>query len=153
MLGSSILVAPKLTKPDELLSDWGRQKVKYILPEGENWYNHYTKQKSENVGTWHTLLLSDLAQAVFVRGGTILPVLQHEHCISILSCMFNPIRLEVYLDEFGKAEGVLYTDDGETFEYQKHDQYALVKFEYTDGKLSSTHSSDRKKGSFEFRNN
>ena len=150
MLGSSILVAPKLIKPDQFLSEMKRQRVKYILPEGEVWYNFYTKQNRETVGQWHTTLLSDLAQAVFVRGGTILPILHHENCMSILKCINDPIRLEVYLDENGEAEGKLYVDDGETYKFQNKNEYALIKFKYHGNKLTSAHSDERKPGSFEF---
>ena len=43
MFGDSILVAPKVIKPDDLHSQFHRQMVKYILPEGGLWYNYYSK--------------------------------------------------------------------------------------------------------------
>ena len=43
MFGDSILVAPKIIKPDDLHSQFHRQMVKYILPEGGLWYNYYSK--------------------------------------------------------------------------------------------------------------
>lgn len=117
MFGSSILVAPKLTKPDDLLSSFRRQMVNYILPDDELWYNYYTKQQSLDTGVWKTSTLTDLEQAVFVRGGSVIPILLHEGCMALLPCIRNPIRLEVYLDENDEASGELYLDDGETYEF------------------------------------
>ena len=117
MFGSSILVAPKLTKPDDLLSSFKRQTVNYILPDDELWYNYYTKQQNLETGVWKTSTLPDLEQAVFVRGGSVIPILLHEDCMALLPCIRNPIRLEVYLDENDEASGELYLDDGETYEF------------------------------------
>ena len=117
MLGDSILVAPKVTKPDDLRSEFKRQQVKYILPNEETWYNYYTKAQQAETGAWTTVDLSDLEQAVFIRGGSILPILLHEDCMALLPCIKNPIRLEVYLDENDSASGSLYLDDGETYEF------------------------------------
>ena len=117
MFGSSILVAPKLTKPDDLLSSFKRQTVNYILPDDELWYNYYTKQQNLETGVWKTSTLTDLEQAVFVRGGSVIPILLHEDCMALLPCIRNPIRLEVYLDENDEASGELYLDDGETYEF------------------------------------
>ena len=64
------------------------------------------------------MALPDLEQAVFVRGGTILPILLHDNCVSLLSCMSNEVRFEVYLDSNKKASGTLYLDDGETLIYK-----------------------------------
>ena len=43
MLGDSILVAPKIIKPDDLHNQFKIQQVNYILPNDELWYNYYTK--------------------------------------------------------------------------------------------------------------
>lgn len=62
-----------------------------------------------------TKYFSDLDWALFIRGGSIIPLLQHEGCLALLQCKNNSISLEVYPDELGNAEGELYLDDGETF--------------------------------------
>jgi alpha 1,3-glucosidase len=74
---------------------------------------------------------------LFVQGGTILPLLIHDNCLSILSCINNPISLEIYLDENGEAIGEMYVDDGETFNYQQEDQSALIRFTFASNTLSS----------------
>ena len=139
MFGSSILVAPKLTKPDDLLSSFKRQTVNYILPDDELWYNYYTKQQNLETGVWKTSTLTDLEQAVFVRGGSVIPILLHEDCMALLPCIRNPIRLEVYLDENDEASGELYLDDGETYEFSNNpDGHARIQFSYSGNTLSSS---------------
>ena len=68
---------------------------------------------------------------MFVRGGSILPILNHEGCLAILDCINNSINLEVYLDKDGKASGDLYVDDGRSFAYQSDpNASAYVKFTF-----------------------
>lgn len=43
MFGESILVAPKVTKPEGVNKHMHKQLVTYALPQGETWYNFYTK--------------------------------------------------------------------------------------------------------------
>jgi hypothetical protein len=54
---------------------------------------------------WLAKSLGDLDQAVYARGGLILPILNHEGCTAILACINNTIRIEIYLDLDGKATG------------------------------------------------
>jgi len=81
--------------------------VTYALPSTATWYNYYSKMSVASTadGEWITTALPDLEQAVFVRGGTVLPILLHEDCVSLLPCMDRPIRLEIYPDANGKASG------------------------------------------------
>ena len=100
MFGSSILVAPKLTEPTGVLKKMNMQQVTYALPSAATWYNYYSKQSVASTadGEWQTATLSDLEQAVYIRGGTILPILEHDDCMALLPCMSNDIHLEVYPD-------------------------------------------------------
>merc|ERR1712187_1019460 len=92
-------------------------------------------------GTWTTVDLSDLEQAVFIRGGSILPILLHEDCMALLPCIKNPIRLEVYLDENDSASGSLYLDDGETYEFlNSTDGHASISFSYDGNMLTSSNT-------------
>jgi|Transcript_6459 alpha-glucosidase (family GH31 glycosyl hydrolase) len=121
MLGDSILVAPKITTPTEDLESKQSQEVTYLLPSGEKWYNYYTKAQeaasSPTQDMWVSKVLPDLEQAVFVKGGAVLPILQHEDCTALTKCVNNGIRMEVYLDHEGEASGSFYTDDGVSFEH------------------------------------
>jgi len=82
--------------------------------------------------------LSDLEQAVFVRGGSILPILQHENCMSLTPCIQNDISLEVYLDDNDEATGSLYIDDGESYEFQTNGQFAEISFSISGNTLKSS---------------
>lgn len=130
MFGSAIMVAPKVTRPDQVLASLHMQEVSYLLPENEVWYNYYSKVKNTKTGEWQTDVLSDLEQSVFVKAGTILPVLLHDECMALMPCIQNAIRLEVYLAEGDQAAGSLYLDDGETLAYQT-DPNASVSLDFT----------------------
>lgn len=76
-------------------------------------------------------VLGDLEQAVFIRGGSIIPILLHDDCVSLIPCMLNDIRLEVYPSESGYAHGSLYLDDGSSFEFSDRDaKSARLGFNY-----------------------
>ena len=49
---------------------------------------------------------------LLIKGGTILPILLHNEALSLMRCINNPIKLEVFLDRKGYAEGSLVLDDG-----------------------------------------
>lgn len=77
-----------------------------------------------------------------MRGGTILPILRHNKALSLLRCKFNPLRLEIFLDpEDESASGLLYMDDGKSFEYEdKADQEGekvLLVYTYKNNTLST----------------
>lgn len=113
----------------------------YALPEGTNWFDYYTKQSvaSTAQGEWVTASLTDLEQAVFVRAGSILPILLHEDCYALLPCINNDVRLEVYPDSNGAASGGLYLDDGSSLEYStaRDSDSAWHSFTYADGTFST----------------
>jgi alpha 1,3-glucosidase len=141
MFGDSLLVAPKITKPDDLHTQFKLQQVNYILPNDELWYNFYTKTQATETGVEVTVDITDLEQAVFVRGGSVLPILLHEDCMALLPCIKNPIRLEVYLNENDSAGGALYLDDGETYEFMNStDGHADISFGYWGNQLTSTNN-------------
>jgi len=142
MFGSSILVAPKLTEPKGVYKKLNMQQVTYALPSAATWYNYYSKQSVASTadGEWQTATLSDLEQAVYIRGGTILPILQHDDCMALLPCMENSITLEIYPDNNGNATGKLYVDDYSSLDHQQdQDKYSLLAtFTYKDNTLNST---------------
>ena len=98
MWGSDILVAPKVKTPNAALIDMEMTEVDYYLPESELWYNYYSKNLDTATGQWNSVLLPDLEQAIFVRGGSVLPVLLHEDCMALSTCINNDIRVEIYLN-------------------------------------------------------
>ncbi len=97
------------------------------------------------LGTWFVKTLTDLEQAVFARGGVILPILTHDSCTAILSCINNSIHLEIYLDVNGKASGSLYVDDGHSLQYQTDpNASSLVTFDFDGQDLFASVNSDYK---------
>lgn len=78
---------------------------------------------------------------MFVRGGTVLPLLQHEDCFALLACIQNSITLELYLDSNGNAYGSLYVDDGESFAYLNENGSSLIQFTYEWNTLTSSFAS------------
>jgi len=105
MFGSSMLVAPKLTTPTEPLDKMKMQEVTFTLPESAKWYNYYSKKVEQVTGQAVTRYLPDLEQAVFIKGGSVMPMLEHDECMALMSCFHNKLRLEVYLDENQEASG------------------------------------------------
>ena len=143
MFGESMLVAPKISPPGPL-SEWQEQEVNFYLPKSATWYNYYTKQVEETTGTYVNRNLTDLEQAVFVRGGAVLPILLHENCTALTNCFFGKIRLEVYLDGASKATGHLYLDDGETMDYKDPYQQADVRTDVDSNGMRSYRTWDSK---------
>jgi len=64
-------------------------------------------------------VLSDDDFKVFVKAGSILPILLHDDCGSILECLENNVQLSIYVDQSGNASGSIYLDDGQSYVYQK----------------------------------
>lgn len=146
MLGDSMLVAPKIKTPTSDLESLHMQEVTYVLPASDKWYNYYSKQEAIN-GATETKILPDLEQAVFILGGSVMPTLLHDDCMAISTCIFDKIRLDVYLDNDNKASGKLYTDDGESFKHVDNEEFATVSFTF-DGNFKSARTSDASKYSF-----
>lgn len=91
MFGDSILVTPKLNEP---ASDQTTVDVVAILPNEVNWFNYNTKlAASESI---MDMKYSDLDLGMWVRGGSILPILLHENALSVLRAISKPIKLEVF---------------------------------------------------------
>ena len=70
-----------------------------------------------------------------------MPQLNHYQCESLLNCINNGLTLKVYLDGDQNASGLLYVDDGETFNYQLPDQSALLNFNFNIDHLSASFQS------------
>lgn len=147
MLGDSMLVAPKITTPTDTLESLQMQEVTFTLPSSAVWYNYYSKKVETVTGTAVTRNLKDLDQAVFIKGGAVMPTLLHDDCYAISKCIFDKIRLDVYLDQDGHASGSLYTDDGVSFEHEDDEAYATVSFRL-DGEFTSSRTSAASKYSF-----
>lgn len=107
MFGESILVSPKLSSPNE--NDmW---EVTTILPNSANWYNINSRRLDTRTESF-TDEYTDIGMAVWIKAGSVIPALNHQNELSLLRAIVNPIRLDIYLDIDGSAEGTLVLDDG-----------------------------------------
>ena len=110
MIGDSLLCAPFLkdSEEDEDVS----------LPASELWYHyHDLKQVQPGAETVH-VPFNGGRTAVFIRGGSIIPTKSRVRKSSPLM-FYDPYRLTIALDSNGQAEGELYVDDGESFDFVK----------------------------------
>jgi len=147
MLGDSMLVAPKIDTPSDELEAQKMQEVTFTLPESAKWYNYYSKKVEQVTGKAVTRYLPDLEQAVFIKGGSVMPTLLHDDCYALTKCINDKIRLDVYIDDNNHASGSLYTDDGVSFKHVSDAEFAEVNFTY-DGGFRSTRVSDSSKYDF-----
>jgi alpha-glucosidase (family GH31 glycosyl hydrolase) len=139
-----MLVVPKSITPTVAQDRNYEAPVRYILPEEDQWYRYDNKTLEAEVGVWKDEVLGYLDHATWMKGGSILPILsQHDDCMAILSCIENAIRLEIYVDqEHNWASGLLYVDDGASYNYQNSDdQSAIIQFEYFQNHISSENTS------------
>jgi len=83
------------------------------------------------------MTIADKEIALFIRAGSVLPILRHQNELSLLEAIRNPIGLELYLDERSNAFGQLYLDDGNSFEYSTDKAKTLVHYHFHDGVLSA----------------
>lgn len=113
----------------------------FTLPAAAKWYNYYSKQVETVTGSPVTRNIPDLEQAVFIKGGSVMPTLLHDDCMAISTCVHDKIRLDVYIDDNGRASGSLYTDDGVSFKHETDSEYAEVSFTY-DGNFTAKRVSD-----------
>lgn len=132
MFGEHILVCPKLIQPDNEDKLWS---VNCTMPTTSNWYYWYNRVSTPGSG-FQALQVPDSEQGIFVKGGAIIPILQHTDEMSLLHALGNDITLEIYPDQSGEAQGHLYMDDGATFAYQSSGcEKTYVKFSFTDNVL------------------
>lgn len=109
----------------------------YFPPESV-WYNIHSLEPNSAVGFVDTPVPYENIP-VYQRGGTIIP--KKERIRRSSKLMRNdPYTLMVALSPEKTAQGSLYIDDGESFDYRSH-KYIYLKLEFRDNKLSS-HSAD-----------
>ena len=91
MFGRNILVCPKLTPKNETTSEFGSEHfiVWCSLPETQHsdedsidtypakWYDWYTKHSRAGSHSEFVMKLPDEKQGIFVRGGSIIPIMPH----------------------------------------------------------------------------
>ena len=130
MVGPDIMVIPALEPTDTL---------KTFLPQESIWYSYYDYLKQDS-GNFDLEVSLDRI-GIFVRGGAIIPKFGRLRRSSRLMRLADPYTLLVFLDEKGEAEGYLYLDDGESWNYANKKEYTLKKllFKGNNLKISNVH--------------
>jgi alpha 1,3-glucosidase len=130
-LGSTGLLVKPVTKE-------GASSVDVYLPDGEKYFD-YSDYKSYS-GPGHVKIEAPLDKIpLLMRGGHIVPRRDRPRRSSGLM-KFDPFTLVVVLGNDGNAEGELYLDDGESYEYEQG-AYIHRRFTYT-GSTQSLASED-----------
>jgi alpha-glucosidase (family GH31 glycosyl hydrolase) len=109
------------------------------LPVGTNWYYFWSGQPVPGEATTLTVPIADTEEAVFIREGSIIPLLNFElGRMSLLEAIDDPINLLVYphvVDQL--ATGDLYLDEGENNQYLQKER-TEVRFDWNGASLSVT---------------
>ncbi|KAK9766590.1 glucosidase II, partial [Basidiobolus ranarum] len=140
MVGEALLVKPIVTPDTESTSVY--------FPANSPWYNlfDYTTAPGSGLQTVSSKLDSIPA---YIRGGAIVPKRERIRRSSTLM-KWDPFTLVIALDNQGSAEGELYLDDGESYDYQSG-AYIHRKFTFANGLLESHNLGENKsKGTTDF---
>ena len=70
--------------------------VNCTFPAASKWYYYYNRVAKQYKGGVQEVMLPDNEQGIWLRGGAILPILQHTDEMSLLHALGNDISLEVY---------------------------------------------------------
>ncbi|XP_072425435.1 neutral alpha-glucosidase C-like [Chiloscyllium punctatum] len=128
MIGDALLVHP-VTKA-------GITEVIVLLPgKGELWYYLRTLQRFDGEQVLRVSVTLD-SIPIYQRGGTIIPrktqVLRSTKAMEMVS-----YALYIALDSENSATGMLFLDDGHSFNYKSKNQFLLRKFSFKDNTFSS----------------
>lgn len=138
MFGSQFLVCPKISPPTQEQIDYHTAtNVTCYLPDGVNWYYYWSGQPIMGQNVTQTIPVGDIEQGVFIREGSVIPLLNYQlGRMSLLEAINDPINLLVYPDMTTRqAVGDLYLDDGQTNNYQQNVR-TQVQFQWNNNTMS-----------------
>lgn len=127
-LGSTGLLVKPVTKE-------AADTVEIYLSDDENYFDYYDYTIHSGAGRSHMIAAPLEKLPILMQGGHIIPRKDRPRKSSGLM-KWDPYTLVVVLDKKGEAEGTLYADDGETFDYQ-NGAFIHRKFKLVEGTLSS----------------
>lgn len=119
--GSSLLIAPIITKKDEVMN---RVVHNFYLPKG-TWYDYVTGKKFPG-GKSYISFFRDEDYPVFVKSGSIIPLSNNQN----LNDTTPPKEMEINIFPGQSNSYTLFEDDGESDLYRK-DYYLLTQIDYT----------------------
>ncbi|KAF2113743.1 glycosyl hydrolases family 31-domain-containing protein [Lophiotrema nucula] len=109
-IGSYGLLAKPITKE-------GATSVDIYLADDQPYFDYFDYTLYQGAGKTHTVQAPLEKIPLLMQGGNIIPRRDRPRRSSGLM-KFDPFTLVVVLGKDGNAEGTLYIDDGETFDYQ-----------------------------------
>lgn len=112
-IGSSGLLVKPVTAP-------GIAETEIYLAEAQPYYNYFTAKiyRGKRSGTNVTVPATLYQVPLLIRGGSIIPTRERPRRSSALMAR-DPFTLRIALDASEQAEGELYLDDGNSYEYEK----------------------------------
>ena len=134
MFGEKFLVAPKISPPTQEHIDFHTPvNTTVYLPIGVNWYYYWSGQPIAGQNETITVPVADNEQGVWIREGSIIPLLNFErNRTSLLDAIDDPVNLLIYPNLTSlEATGDLYLDDGETNKYLTNKEAIEVSFNWT----------------------
>ncbi|PLN80111.1 glycosyl hydrolases family 31-domain-containing protein [Aspergillus taichungensis] len=121
-----------LTKP--VVAE-GVNTVDIYLADDQKYYDYFDYTVYQGAGKQHTVPAPIDKVPLLMQGGHIIPRKDRPRRSSGLM-KWDPYTLIVVVDSNGEAEGTLYVDDGETYDYQRGG-YIHRRFHFHDATLSS----------------
>jgi alpha-glucosidase (family GH31 glycosyl hydrolase) len=94
------LIVPKRSAPDtEQIVYHASMDEPAYLPPGINWYYYWSGQPIPGSDQIMMIPIADNEQGVFIREGSIIPLLNFErHRMSLLQAIDDPVNLLIYPD-------------------------------------------------------
>ncbi|KAI2695470.1 CAZyme family GH31 [Penicillium roqueforti] len=105
------------------------------ISDDEKYYDYFDFTVYQGAGKKHTVPAPEDKVPVLIQGGHIIPRKDRPRRSTGLM-RWDPYTLVITIDKNGEAEGSLYVDDGETFDYERG-AYIHRRFNYRDSVLSS----------------
>jgi mannosyl-oligosaccharide alpha-1,3-glucosidase len=128
-----------LTKP---VVEKDKESVDIYIPDDEIYYDYFSYEIKQTGKGKHTTVAAPLDQIpLLMRGGHIFPRRDRPRRSSALM-KWDDYTLVVSVGRSGSAEGELYVDDGDSFDFQTG-QYIHKKFTLSGNTLQSTNAGDR----------
>ncbi|CAI7575718.1 unnamed protein product [Penicillium discolor] len=127
-LGSTGLLVKPVVQENTYTAD-------VYISDDEKYYDYFDFTVYQGAGKKHTVPAPEEKVPVLIQGGHIIPRKDRPRRSTGLM-RWDPYTLVITLDKKSEAEGTLYVDDGETFDYERG-AYIHRRFNYRESVLSS----------------
>lgn len=105
------------------------------ISDDEKYYDYFDHTIYQGAGKSHTVPAPMEKVPILMQGGHVVPRKDRPRRSSGLM-KYDPYTLVIVLDKNGEADGTLYVDDGETFDYERG-AYIHRQFRFQESTLSS----------------